>query len=56
VHKETVVACARMVTEGRVGELGAAYLDRRDKTKVAQRLARRITDLGYEVHLNVAAA
>lgn len=37
-------------------ELGAAYLDRRDKTKLAQRLARRITDLGYEVQLNVAAA
>jgi transposase len=37
-------------------ELGSAYFDRRDKTKLAQRLARRIKDLGYEVHLNVAAA
>lgn len=37
-------------------DLGSAYFDRRDKAKLAQRLARRIKDLGYEVQLNVAAA
>ncbi len=37
-------------------ELGRDYFDRYDKAKLAQRLARRIKDLGYEVQLNVAAA
>ena len=37
-------------------DLGSAYFDQRDKAKLAQRLARRIKDLGYEVQLNAAAA
>ena len=37
-------------------ELGPTYFDRRDKAALAQRLARRIKDLGYDVQLNAAAA
>ena len=37
-------------------ELGRDHFDRVDKAKLAQRLARRLKDLGYEVQLNAAAA
>ena len=37
-------------------DLGGDYFTRRDKAKVAQRLARRLKDLGYDVELRVAAA
>jgi transposase len=36
-------------------ELGPDYFDRRDRTKLAHRLARRIKDLGFEVQLHAAA-
>lgn len=36
-------------------DLGADHLDRRDKTKLARRLARRIKELGYDVQFTVAA-
>jgi transposase len=36
-------------------EPGPDYFDRRDRTKLAHRLARRIKDLGFEVQLNAAA-
>ena len=37
-------------------DLGGDYFTRRDKAKVAQRLARRLKDLGYDVELRPAAA
>jgi transposase len=37
-------------------DLGPDHFDRRDKTKAAQRLARRLRDLGYAVELKLAAA
>ena len=37
-------------------DLGGDYFTRRDKAKVAQRLARRLKDLGYDVELRMAAA
>ena len=37
-------------------DLGGDYFTHRDKAKVAQRLARRLKDLGYDVELRVAAA
>ena len=37
-------------------DLGGDYFSRRDKVKVAQRLARRLKDLGYEVELRTAVA
>lgn len=36
-------------------DLGADHLDRRDKAKLARRLARRIQDLGYDVQFTAAA-
>jgi transposase len=37
-------------------DLGGDYFTQRDKLKVAQRLARRLKDLGYEVELRATAA
>ena len=37
-------------------DLGAHYLDRRDKAKVANRLTRRLRDLGYKVQIEEPAA
>jgi transposase len=37
-------------------DLGGDYFTQRDKAKVAQRLARRLKDLGYDVELRPAAA
>ena len=37
-------------------DLGGDYFTRRDKAKVAQRLTRRLKDLGYDVELLPAAA
>jgi hypothetical protein len=36
-------------------DLGPHYLDRLDKDKAAQRLTRRLRDLGYQVELRPAA-
>jgi transposase len=36
-------------------DLGADYFDRRDNGRVAERLARRIRELGYEVHVQKSA-
>ena len=37
-------------------DLGPNHFERADTARLAQRLARRLKDLGYEVHLNAAAA
>jgi hypothetical protein len=37
-------------------DLGGDCFTRRDKVQIAQRLARRLQDLGYDVELRVAAA
>jgi hypothetical protein len=37
-------------------ELGPHHFARVDKARLAQRLARRLRDLGYEVQLNATAA
>jgi len=36
-------------------DLGPDHFDRRDRAKLAHRLARRIKDLGFEVQFNAAA-
>jgi hypothetical protein len=36
-------------------DLGSDHFVQRDRSRVAQRLARRIRDLGYEVTINQAA-
>ncbi len=36
-------------------DLGAAHLDKRDHTKIAKRLVRRLEDLGLKVTLSPAA-
>jgi hypothetical protein len=36
-------------------DLGALYFARADEERTAQRLARRIKELGYEVHIRKAA-
>jgi transposase len=37
-------------------ELGGQYFQRLDRSKVTQRLVKRLQDLGYQVHLDDVAA
>ena len=57
VHKETVVGCVRVSEADEVPyrDLGPLYFARLDHDRTAQRLARRIKELGYEVELRKAA-
>jgi transposase len=53
----SILTCAyHMLRRGTVyQDLGADYFDRQDKTKVAQRLIRRLKDLGLEVEVKTAS-
>jgi transposase len=63
-HKKAVVAVAasmltaayHILRDGTVyQDLGASYFDQRDRGKVAQRLLRRLADLGLQVEVKAAA-
>lgn len=53
----SILTAAYFILRDGVGykELGSQYLDRLDRSKTAQRLARRIQELGYEIELKDAA-
>jgi transposase len=57
VAASILTAAYHIIQDGVVyRDLGGDYFTHRDKLKVAQRLARRLKDLGYEVELRAAAA
>jgi transposase len=57
VAASILTAAYHIIQDGVVyRDLGRDYFTHRDKLKVAQRLARRLKDLGYEVELRAAAA
>ena len=56
VAASMLTAAFHILRDGVVYEdLGADHFDRQDKTRAAQRLARRIEQLGYRVELRPAA-
>ena len=69
VHKDTVVACVRRLAHTLLvivwhvlsrrqpyAELGADYLDRREPTRVANRLVKRLERLGLKVTIEPLSA
>ncbi len=56
VAASILTAAYHMLRTGSIyRDLGPEHFDRRDRTKLAHRLARRLKDLGFEVQLNAAA-